>query len=342
MVLDSSGAVSRQTSAAVQAGNATPDKVATALMPVPIYNFAVHNVAFSPDGGTLAAGDGSGVVRLWNTQTGELKATVAAHTNWAFSVAWLADGTQFATGGGDNLVHLFDAAKVETPIRTFRGHRNDVHAVLIAPDGQRLISAGDDKQIIIWNAGGKEERRWIAHEQQIPTVAINGKGTMIASGSRDDSIRLWDLNTGRLRSDLIGHSDDVLSVRFSPNDKFLASAGYDQTVRLWEVASGRALRIFKGHTNRVFSVAWSPDGERLASAGDATVRIWHAKSGAALRVISIGGSIETPEKKIPENLSAVAFAPDGKRLAVSSTTGLVFLVSVETGDVLRKFEPSKP
>src|SRR5688500_18766258 len=86
VALNSSAAL--QSSVAVQAGTAAPDAVATALMPVPIYNFAVHNVAFSPDGQTLATGDGVGVVRLWNTETGELKASVMAHTNWAFSVAW--------------------------------------------------------------------------------------------------------------------------------------------------------------------------------------------------------------------------------------------------------------
>ena len=72
--------------------NAAPDAVATSLMPVPIFNFAVHNVAFSPDGTILATGDGTGTVRLWNTRTGELKAAVQAHTNWAFSVAWAPDG----------------------------------------------------------------------------------------------------------------------------------------------------------------------------------------------------------------------------------------------------------
>lgn len=309
-----------------------PDAVATALMATPVFNFAVHNLAFSPDGRTLATGDGHGVVRLWDTQSGILRATLQAHTNWAFSVAWLTDGKFFATGGGDNLVHLFESSHPVQPLKTFRGHSNDVHAVVISADSQYIVSAGDDRRIIVWNVStGSLEREWTAHDKQIPTLALGPDGHTLASGSRDDSIRLWDLRTGALRETLIGHTDDVLSVRFSPGGKSLASASYDHTVRLWDVSTGRAARIFKGHTNRVFSVAFSPDGSRLASAGDSTVRIWNITTRAPLHVLT------TPNNQITEHLSAVAFSPDGKTLAVSSTTGSTFLFSAETGAVLKQF-----
>ncbi len=82
-----------------------PDKVASGLMNLPIYPFALHNVAFSPDGAILATGTGAGTVHLWNLTTGTLGWTVPAHTNWAFSVAWFPDGKRFAIGGGDDLIH---------------------------------------------------------------------------------------------------------------------------------------------------------------------------------------------------------------------------------------------
>ena len=144
------GAHSAQDLAPNVIANAAPDEVATSLMPVPIFNFAVHNVAFSPDGAILATGDGAGMVRLWNTQTGELKAAVQAHTNWAFSVAWSPDGKSFVTGGGDDAVRSFDAANPAQPLKIFLGHSNDVHAVAITSDGRNLVSAGDDRHIIVW------------------------------------------------------------------------------------------------------------------------------------------------------------------------------------------------
>ncbi|MCI0744722.1 MAG: hypothetical protein L0Y58_04875 [Verrucomicrobia subdivision 3 bacterium] len=338
--------------ATVRAGAAKPDAVATSLMPVPIFNFAVHNIAFSPrtslppiigDGQTLATGDGTGTIRLWTVATGEMEATIAAHTNWAFSVAWSSDAQGFATAGGDDLVHLFQITDLSKPAKTFRGHANDVHAVVFSSSNDHLFSAGDDRHIIKWNLkDGTIEKRWRAHNEQIPSLALSPAGRFLASGSRDDSIRLWDAHTGKLIDTLIGHSDDVLSVRFSPDGRFLASAGYDHTVRLWHVESGRTRRIFKGHTNRVFSVDFSPNGEWLASAGDSTVRLWDVKSGAVIRVASMGGEIATATGKIPENLSAVAFSPNGEFLAVSSTTGITFLLSAQTGKLLRQYRQMEP
>jgi WD40 repeat protein len=321
--------------------NAAPDEVATSLMPVPIFNFAVHNVAFSPDGTILATGDGTGMVRLWNTQTGELGAAVQAHTNWAFSVAWSPDGKSFVTGGGDDAVRSFDAGNLTQPLKTFLGHSNDVHAVAITGDGRNLVSAGDDRHIIVWElATGKELLRWRAHDGQIPTVTIGPDGATVASGSRDDSIRAWELKSGRLKHELIGHTEDVLSVRFSPDGKSLASTSYDGTVRLWDAISGRAIRIFKGHTNRVFSAAFSPDGSRLASAGDSTLRIWDATTGRQINVITPGGAVEHGGNLIAENLSAVAFSPDGTMLAVTSTTGATTLLEAATGKVLQRLVPN--
>lgn len=328
------GQVHSNAAALIHAEGKTPDKVATHLMPVPIFNFAIHNVAFHPDGQTLATGDGNGLVRLWETKTGRLRHSIPAHTNWAFSIAWSRDGKFLATGGGDNLVHWFDAAKPGQPLKTFTGHSGDVHAVIIAPDSRSIFSAGDDKRIIAWDARrGASKRDWTAHSLQIPTLALSPDGKILASGSRDDSIRLWNTRSGRGRDTLIGHHDDVMSVRFSPDGKTLASASYDQTVRLWEVATGKAVRIFQGHTNRVFSVAFSPDGKRLVSAGDSTVQVWDVASGTVLNVISLGGVISSAKGKVPENLSSVAFSPDGNSLAVASTTGLAFLLT-QSGEVL--------
>jgi WD40 repeat protein len=334
-------------SSVVVATNQVPDKVATSLMPVPIYNFAIHNVAFSPDSRFLATGDGFGKVRLWNTQSGNLEKLIPAHANWAFSIAWSKDGGLLVTGGGDDFVRVFAGLNPDKPLKTLAGHGGDVHAVAISPDSRRIYSAGDDKQIMVWNSeSGARERAWVAHAKQVPALALSPDGKLLASGSRDNSIRFWNADTGELADTLIGHSEDVMSVRFSPTGTLLASASYDKTVRLWEVKTGKAVHIFKGHTNRVFSVAFSPDGNHLASAGDSTVRIWNVSGKQLEKTISMGGVILTSSGTIPEVLSSVAYSPDGQWLAVSSTSGTTFLLSPESGQVIRKFvdadEPGKP
>ncbi|MBA4159125.1 MAG: pentapeptide repeat-containing protein [Gemmatimonadetes bacterium] len=108
-------------------------------------------------------------------------------------------------------------------------------------------------------------------------------GQLLASGGDDNTVRLWEVESGRELRRLEGHSGSVQSVAFSPDGQRLASGGHDDTVRLWEVESGRELRRLEGHSSWVLSVAFSPDGQRLASGGrDNTVRLWEWQSGEML------------------------------------------------------------
>jgi WD40 repeat protein len=88
----------------------------------------------------------------------------------------------------------------------------------------------------------------------------------------------------------------------------------------------------------VFSVGFSPDGRRLVSAGDQTVRVWNPQTAKQLNVFSFGGRIVTAQGSVAENLSAVAFSPDGVTLAVVSTTGSGFVVAPDTGRVLHELK----
>src|SRR5262245_61404203 len=97
------------------------------------------------------------------------------------------------------------------------------------------------------------------------SVAFSPDGRIIAAGSDDCTIKLWDAQTGQLLRSLEGHTNSVLSVAFSPDGQVLASGSYDNSVKLWAVASGQLLRSLEGHTNSVQSVAFSPDGQVLAS-----------------------------------------------------------------------------
>ena len=314
------------------------DAVATKLMPNPIYPFATHSIAFSRDGKMLATGNGAGEIHLWNTEDGKLLGSFRAHTNWTFTVQFFHRADDLMSGGGDDILRTFAVQPQIKPLANWQGHTGDIHAAVLTSDDRHAYSAGDDRQIFSWDLTKPEaQRHWLAHDEPIPTLALSPDGKTLASGSRDDSIRLWNASTGSLKDTLIGHSDDVMSVRFSPDGKSLASAGYDQTVRLWDVTTGKAVRIFKGHTYRVFSLTFSPDGQWLASAGDSSVRLWNVAKGTQIRAINFNGEIRGQTGNIREQLSSVAFTPDGKLLAAGSTTGAVYLMTAETGAVVRTF-----
>ena len=102
------------------------------------------------------------------------------------------------------------------------------------------------------------------HTREVFSVAFSPDGKTVASGSADQSIKLWDVAGGKNTATLKGHTDFVQSVAFSPDGKTLASGSRDKTVNLWDVASGKTTATLKGHTDRVWSVAFSPDGKTLA------------------------------------------------------------------------------
>ena len=160
----------------------------------------------------------------------------------------------------------------------------------------------------------------------VHSIAFSPDGAMLASGSGDNTVRLWEVTTGRELRRLKGHSNPVWSVAFSPDGMMLASGSGDNTVRLWEVATGRELRRLKGHSNPVWSVAFSPDGRLLASGSDDnTVRLWEVAAGLKLRRLE-GHS---------NGVLSVTFSPDGRLLASGSWDNTARLWEVATGRELR-------
>jgi WD40 repeat protein len=152
-------------------------------------------------------------------------------------------------------------------------------------------------------------RTLTGHSSGVASVAISPDGQTLASGSRDETIKLWDLATGKLLHTLTGHSSDVASVAISPDGQTLAS-GSDKTIKLWDLATGKLLHTQMGHSDGVGSVAFSPNGQTLASSGyDETVKLW-----------DINQRKLTPMSTLLRSGlgSAIAFSPDGRTLAVSN------------------------
>ncbi|MDF5718440.1 MAG: AAA family ATPase, partial [Rhizonema sp. NSF051] len=112
----------------------------------------------------------------------------------------------------------------------------------------------------------REHNRLEGHSSIVYSVSFSPDGKTLASASFDNTIKLWNVATGKQIKTLSGHSNSVNSVSFSPDGKTLASASADKTIKLWDVATGKQIKTLSGHSNSVNSVSFSPDGKTLASA----------------------------------------------------------------------------
>ncbi len=170
-----------------------------------------------------------------------------------------------------------------------------------------------------------------SHTNTVDAVAFSPDGRILASGSADRTVRLWNVaQRTPLGEPLTGHTGTVFSVAFSPDGRTLASGSADRTVRLWNVTDSAHTSLgepLTGHTDTVFSVAFSPDGRTLASgSADQTVRLWNVTDPTQQRLVDsrLLGHTDT--------VDAVAFSPDGRTLASGSADRTVRLWDVTDRD----------
>ncbi|MFI1955896.1 trypsin-like peptidase domain-containing protein [Streptomyces xinghaiensis] len=179
-------------------------------------------------------------------------------------------------------------------------------AARLALAAQHIHPTADTRALLLSTLTAPLRATLTGHTSPVSSVAVSPDGNTLATGSRDRTVRLWDVRTHRLRATLTGHSRSVGSVAFSPDGKTLATGGEDRTVRLWDVRTHRRLATLTGSAS---PVVFSPDGKTLATGGDqGRVRLWDVRNRRPLGVL----------KGHTGGVWSVAFSPDGKLLATGS------------------------
>ncbi|MDZ7962781.1 MAG: serine/threonine-protein kinase [Aulosira sp. DedQUE10] len=191
---------------------------------------------------------------------------------------------------------------------------------------QEVTRFANPSQPINTTENSEQPKTLKGHASDVNAVAFAADGVTLASGSDDNTIKLWNLTTNQEIRTLKGHSKWIWTVAFSPDGKTLASGSADKNIKLWNVATGQEIKILKGHTEGISSVAFSPNGTTLASSSlDKTINLWNLSNGKLIRTL----------KGHSQAVSAVAFSPDGSTLASGSWDKQIKLWNVATGKEIR-------
>ena len=295
----------------------------------------IYDVAFSPDGLTLAsASSQDGTINFWDVNTGEIRQTITGHVNHGYCLSLSPDGQTLASGGG-RYIYLWDM-DTRTLHQTFNAYTVLVRGISFSPDGQTIASAGQGSSVWLLDANsGSLLWELIGHEGNygVNSVTFSPDGKTLASGGDDDTIRLWNVNTGTLQQTLTGHRGPVRTVLFSPDGQTLASQS-DSEVYLWDVNTGISQQIgtedgAEAGAETSLSIAFSPDGETLASLSRhrPTLRLWDVNTGVHLRTLT--GYTHTGS--FHGDTDYLAFSPGGQIIASAGETSIQ-LWNLNTGE----------
>ena len=165
---------------------------------------------------------------------------------------------------------------------------------------------------------------WCSREF-VHSIAFSPDGSTLASSvSFEKTIKLWDINSGELKTTLTGHTGYVYSIAFSPDGSTLASCSSDKTIKFWDINSGELKNTLIEHSDSVSSITFSPDGSTLASGSkDKTIKLWDINSGEVKNTLT--GHLSW--------VNSIAFSPDGSTLASCSEDKTIKLWDINSGEV---------
>jgi WD40 repeat protein len=292
---------------------------------------AVHDVAFSPDGRTVASASDDGTARLWDVPGRKQRGTPFRHPDGLNALAISRDGSTLYTAGDDGHLRIWPMSGRGRP-GGFEIGLGPLTTMALSPDGRVLATSNMDQNVRLWDlddgkvgplleteAGNVEA---LAFAPDSRTLAIGTTGTQenLDTGNTQGLAQLWEVYDRRkLGENLSGFDSWTQGVAFSPDGRTLAAAGGEIT-RLWDVARHQEVGAPFRCDGRCYTVAFSPDGRTLAAGGSgATVRLWNV---AGHRQI---GPTLTGHNGV---ISSVRFSPDGRTLATGSGDGTVRLWQV--------------
>jgi WD40 repeat protein len=253
---------------------------------------------------------------------------VFAHPAAVRSAVFSPNGRVVLTVSADNRARLWDPAR-GSAVGPALEHPDEILVAVFSPDSRLVLTGCADGKARLWRtATGLPWGKPLGHRGAVRTAAFGPAGRTVATGSNDHRLRLWDPATGKLRAS-VNQREGLVTLAISPDGKLLATGSASGAVRLWNTVTLRpAVTTLQAQVTGVRTLSFSPDGTVLVTVstddkrkGETAVRLWNTASGAHIA-----------DLKHHYRVRAVAFSPDGRRLATGGLDHLVQVWDSSTGD----------
>lgn len=296
------------------------------------HNSWVSSVSFSHDtnpsiASMIVSSGNDRSVRLWDGASGSSIGRPVIGQEYIWNVIFSPDGQFIVTGADDGTISLLDRRAVEQSNAQQQEEQPSLTKIAISRDGDYLFAVSNDTSIQRFSIQNKFDVRSIGspmhgHTGTIHVLAISADGQLLASGSHDRTIRIWDAQTGDpVGGQLREHASSIRGVAFRNDGERLLSCSADDTIRVWNTTTWKIMAVLSGHTNTVYSTQFYADGEYIISGShDSTIRIWNAESGQP-----IGNPLQ-----LDSGIWAITMSPTKDLAAVGLFDGSILLINVKT------------
>ncbi|XP_071739052.1 WD40 repeat-containing protein HOS15-like [Rutidosis leptorrhynchoides] len=229
-------------------------------------------IKWSNNGDYLLTGSFDSTSIVWDVNADEPKQQFKFYSGPVLDVDWRTN-VSFASGSADSKVYVCKIGQNQ-PVKILSGHKGEVNCVRWDPTASILASGSDDNTVKIWRS--KKEKHvhdFTDHTKEIytirwsptgPATANPNKQLLLASASYDATVKLWDVNSGKLLSSLNGHREAVFALSFSPNGEYVATGSLDRYMHVWSLKDDKIIKTYSSNGS-IFDISWDKKGDKIAA-----------------------------------------------------------------------------